>query len=126
VSTAVYENLYQEELYSISAPVVVVLNREWKFITEDERALLAKILGSVKLNLSRVQIISKPNLSLASLELLRPSKVLVFGSSITEGIAPYENHTIGSFAVIKADDLAQLDDVRKKNLWLGLKQMFGV
>jgi hypothetical protein len=29
------------------------------------------------------------------------------------------------FRVIRADDLHELDDDRKKNLWLALRQMFG-
>jgi hypothetical protein len=126
LSTAVYENLYQEELYNIRTSLLVVLNREWNTITEDEKTLLSKILGSVRVSPASTQILARPTLSINSLKTLSPAKVIVFGSVLDEAVTPYQNHSVDGVSVIKADDLSQLDDVKKKNLWLALKQMFGV
>ena len=120
------QHLYSEEIYRINSKAVVVLDKEWPSVSEEEKALLNKILGSVKLSLTTVHIISRSSLSLKSLQFLSPSKVLVFGAEMQEDLKPYENITIHGTAVIKADPLAQLDDARKKSLWLALKQMFGV
>ena len=49
-------NLYQEELYRIPGKVIVVISRPWEEITYEDRTLLSKILGSVKLSLASVQI----------------------------------------------------------------------
>jgi hypothetical protein len=126
LSTVIYENLYQEELYQIRSTIVVVIPRDWASTSDEEKVLLSKILGSVKLNTARVQIISKASLSSKSLKFLAPTKVLIFGAAVEGDIKPYENHIIDGISVIKAEDLRQLDDVKKKNLWLALRQMFGV
>lgn len=120
------ENLYQEELYHIPTNVMVIIPKPWHKILEDEKALVTKILGSVKLNIDSVCIVFKPNVSIADLNLIKPGKVLIFGSSTTEEVKPYEKVLIDGIAVIKADDLSELDDVKKKTLWLALKQMFAV
>jgi hypothetical protein len=117
--------LYQEELYDIPAGIIVVVSKNWEKYSTEEKELLTKILGSVKIDPASVQILARPALSLQSLKSFNPSVVLIFGSEIEE-IKPYEAVQAQGFSVIKADDLAILDDTRKKNLWLALKQMFGI
>ena len=53
------ENLYSEELYSLPPKVLIVISKPWSEIQEDEKTLLGKILGAVKLSLSSVQIINR-------------------------------------------------------------------
>jgi len=118
--------LYQEDLYTIPSPVLVVIPRAWHNILESEKALLAKILGSVKLSIDSVAILSQEKVSLESVGAFKPRKVLVFGSKFSESINLYEHTVLQGVSVICADDFAQLDDGKKKNLWLALKQMFGV
>ena len=118
--------LYQEELYTITGKVVVVIDKEWTSVSENEKALLAKILGSVKQSLESVQIINKTILSLNSLQFLSPSKILVFGTKLEDDLKPYESGALNGISVIKADALSELDDNRKKSLWLALRQMFGI
>src|SRR5687767_9366122 len=120
------QHLYTDDIYRINSQVIVVIDKEWSSVSEDQKALLNKILGSVKLSLAAVHIISRSDLSLKSLHFLSPSKVLVFGAQLEENIKPYESTIIQGTTVIKADHLAELDDARKKSLWLALKQMFGV
>jgi len=118
--------LYQEEIYSVPTPVIVVLPRVWHDILEDDRALLAKILGSVRISMDSVLIVTRNNISKDGLAALNPGKVLIFGVPVQEDIKPYEYIRLGSCEAIKADDLHQLDDAKKKSLWLALRKMFGV
>jgi hypothetical protein len=120
------EYLFQEEIYQIPIPLMVVVSTPWHKILEEEKALLNKILGSVKVNTESVAIQYQPSVSLEKLQRLNPGKVLLFGCAVEPEIPPYENTVVSGISVIKADDLQQLDDARKKSLWLALKQMFGV
>ena len=118
--------LFQEELYQIPPRMTVIVARQWHKILDDEKALLTKILGSVRVSLDAVVILVMENISVESLVTLNPGKVLVFGVPVSHDVKPYELTRISTFELIMADDLNQLDDVRKKNLWLALKQMFQV
>jgi hypothetical protein len=120
-----FTHLFSEELYKPVHGVIVVLPREWEAYSADDKTLLAKILGSVKLHPAAVQVISRPAITFGSLSNFTPSHVLIFGSE-TEGMKTYEAVQAQGFSVLKADDLSQLDEVRKKSLWLALKSMFGV
>jgi hypothetical protein len=118
--------LYQEDLYSIPAPVLVVVPRPWHNILDSDKALLAKILGSVRVNVDSVTILSQEKVSLDSVKAFKPRKVLLFGSQFSNGGSLYEHIVVDDVSVICADDFAQLDDGKKKSLWIALKQMFSV
>lgn len=120
------QHLFQEDIYSIPAPVMVVIAHPWHTIQETDKALLAKILGSVRVNIDAVTIVEREQASLDSLAAFSPRKVLVFGSRFADVTKPYENTVINNVSVILADDFGQLDDARKKSLWGALKQMFSV
>jgi hypothetical protein len=126
VDHSALSSLYQEELYQYETPVVVVLSKSWFAYSEEEQLLLNKILTSVKLNIETVHVLSQASLSLQSLVALSPGKVLIFGTRTDEEIPLYQQMPAQGFIVIKADDLTQLDDTRKKNLWIALRQMFAV
>jgi hypothetical protein len=49
--------------------------------------------------------------------------LLIFGTKTEPIIELYKKEKIKNFHVIAADALNQLDDVKKKNLWLALKQL---
>lgn len=123
---SVLSHLFQEDLYLFSAPVVVVLPKPWESYDPEEQTLLQKILTSVKIDIGAVQMVVHPSIELASLKVFSPSRVLIFGSSIQEDIPLYEATAAQGFIAIRADDLSMLDDQKKKNLWLALRQMFGV
>jgi hypothetical protein len=118
--------LYQEDLYTIPSPVLVVIPRPWHNILDSEKALLAKILGSVKVNIDSVTIVFLERVSVDSVSAFKPRRILVFGSKFSEGINPYEHVVLNNVSVICADDFSLLDDGKKKSLWIALKQMFGV
>jgi hypothetical protein len=126
LSSSSIEHLYQEDLYNIPASLMVIVSRPWHNILEDEKALLAKILGSVRVGMGAVIIQSMPTVKMESLKAFGPQKVLIFGASIEGEVKPYERTVLDGVSVIKADDFNQLDDLKKKNLWIALKQMFGL
>jgi hypothetical protein len=124
--TSVFANLYQEDLYAIPARTLILIDRPWAEISEDQRVLLNKILGSVKLSIATVQILYRGNLSVNDLLPLNPGKVISFGVELMPVQKKYEYVPVDGLHIIISDGLSSLDDVRKKNLWLALRQMFGI
>jgi hypothetical protein len=118
-------HLFQEELYQFTAPMTVVVPRPWETYTQEEELLLAKILTSVKIDIGAVQMIEQAVLDLQALPIYSPTRVLIFGSA-SEDLPLYQVVPAQGFTVIRADDLAMLDDIKKKNLWAALRQMFGI
>lgn len=120
------DHLYQEDIYHIKSPVLVIIPTPWHKILETDKALLTKILWSVRINLESVVVQTCTNFSLETLSLFNPGKVLVFGSTIEGESRCYETVVHNEHQVLLADDLSKLDDSKKKILWVALKQMFGV
>ena len=119
--------LFPEDLYQYSTPIVVVLAKDWTSYSEEEQMLLKKILGSVKVDINSVQMVAKPLIDLKALQVYRPSKILLFGANSADDNLPlYQSATAQGFILIRADDLSVLDEQKKKNLWLALRQMFGI
>lgn len=113
-------------MYDIASPVLVIIPRPWHNILEAERALLTRILGSVRLKAASVLVQHRPQVTMEQLKAFQPGKVLIFGSSFEPGIPAYTCTELKGFSLIRADDLSDLDEVRKKNLWTALRQMFQV
>lgn len=118
------EQIFTEALYLIKGKVIIVLPKPWQSHSAEEIALLTKILGSVKLSLEGVQIICKENVSLSELSIYQPPVVLLFGVSCNPPVKPYSSEVLNGVTVINAEALSGLDDVKKKSLWLTLKQGF--
>lgn len=118
------ETLYSEELYNIQGKVLIVISKPWSEIQDDERTLLGKILSAVKLSLSSVQIINRAEFSVADFKTYQPSNIVAFGATLKNSTKMYEKITAEGCAIVVADALDQLDDLRKRNLWITLKQLF--
>ncbi len=126
MNRAAISYLFQEDLYQLPPhPLVILLSKEWNTYSAEEKTLLAKILGALKLDLASVRILIRKELSMNELSSLAAPKVLVFGAALND-IKPYEHIQAQGFSVIKADDLPELDDAKKKSLWLALRNMFGI
>jgi len=125
VNDSAVTHLFQEELYRFSTPVIVVLTKPWDGYTADEQLLLKKILTSVKLDINTVQMVVRPSLDIRSLGIYAPARVLIFGAEPNESLEMYQPVPAQGFIVIRANDLNQLDEDRKKNLWNALRRMFG-
>ena len=125
-NTSAFEYLYQEELYVVRSRTLVLINKEWNEFTEEQRILLSKILASVKLSLSSVQVLKRGDLSVSDLMSLNPQRVISFGVQISPIQKLYEFVPLDGIPIIVSDALDQLDDLKKKNLWVALRQMFGI
>jgi hypothetical protein len=115
------ESLYQEDLYRISGKVILIFSKPWEEILEDEKKLLSKILVAVKLTTASVQIITRGEFALEDLKEYNPTYILAFGATLKNPFKKYEPISIGGTSLLLAD---QLDDLKKRNLWVALKQMF--
>jgi hypothetical protein len=118
------ENLYSDELYHLPPKVLIVISKPWSEIQEDEKTLLGKILSAVKLSLSSVQIINRVEFGVDDFHAYGSACIIAFGSTLKNSIKMYEKIMADRTAIVVADELGQLDDIRKRNLWLTLKEVF--
>ena len=125
-TAAIFEALYSEELYDFRAPVVVVVPRPWSEIGADHKMVLTKMLAAVKLSIDTVQVVHRNTFSLEELSPLQSGKILAFGVNLKTPAPLYQHISQNSVSLIVSDALDQLDDAKKKSLWLALRQMFGV
>lgn len=124
--TEALQELYQEEIYKLPGKTLVILPDSWDTLDDANVQLLSKILASVKLSLSHVQIIVTLKIEDVPFHTYKPSRILLFGVSSDSSIAKYQLTRFNEIPVISADALDTLDDAKKKNLWLALKTMFAV
>ncbi len=124
MSDPVFESLYSEELYQPALKITVVLATAWNKITDDERLLLSKILGSVKLSLESVRIIEQAQFNLSTW-IEKPKQVICF-SPASDGLAKHEVIEVDGTSLVLSNTLGELipDDASKRKLWLALKQLF--
>lgn len=120
---AAYEFLFQEDLYQVTNPVLVLLDKPWDEVRDEDKVLLTKILSSIKLSIDQVQIMHANETSVAALSTYQASKIISFGVPLLDSNERYKKHQIGTSSLILSDSLQQLDDVSKKSLWAALKQL---
>jgi hypothetical protein len=121
---AAYEFLYQEDLYQLNDSILILVDKPWEEIAEEDKTLLNKILGAVKLTMDKVQVLHRTNISLQEVMTFQPSKIISFGTKLQEINEFYTvvNHQGISF--ISSEALSSLTDISKKSLWAALKQLF--
>lgn len=124
MSTSPAHHLFQEDIYRFHTGILLILPRPWHKILDEEKALVAKILSSVRISIESVTIQDQPNVVLGDLSLFRPEKVLIFGCAVSPEIPLYEKQSVDGVVVVRADDPGQLDDTKKKSLWRVLKEVF--
>jgi hypothetical protein len=119
-----FETIYQEEVYSVPAPVTVVLSKPWKEVPTDQRQLLAKILQAIKLSPEAIKIIQQASFDLSGFG-EKPKRMIAFIAP-PKGLSPYEVIATGETSVVFSDDLEILnrDDAAKRKLWNTLKAFF--
>ena len=118
------EQIFTEDLYQLSGKTLVLLPLPWQSIQQSEIILLSKILGSVKLSLDAVQVISLAEADVESLKIYDPSYVLSFGCKLKPETKPFTTETINGVCIVQSESLINLDDAKKKSLWIALKQAF--
>jgi hypothetical protein len=78
--------------------------------------------------MASVRIITLPVLDLESeshLSMCTSKILLLFGTSLKQSIDRYKKVMIKNFIVIQSDALYELDEKKKRELWLALKELLG-
>ena len=119
----ILEQTFTEDLYAIPGKVLVLLPHSWVALRPDEVKLLTKILGSVKLKIAQVQILSRETVDLTELVVFNPSSILSFGSKIKQIKTSYQVTDWNGAKAIEADALGSFDDAKKKQLWAALQEL---
>jgi hypothetical protein len=81
-------------------------------------------LSAVKLSLSSVQIVNRTDFGVEDFNAYGPACIIAFGATLKNSTKMYEKISAKRTAIVVADALRQLDDNRKRNLWLTLKELF--
>lgn len=118
------EKLYQEELYRIKPKTLVIITKPWSDLSEDEHGLLEKILKSLQLSLASVQVMIRSQFSSDEFEAFDPPFIIAFGAILRNSDKMYEEIRVNETKIVVAHELDQLDESRKRNLWITLKQVF--
>ena len=130
MSLLLADDIYQENLYQVPAPVTIALTRAWKDIPAAEKELLTKITDALKQRIS-------PKLGLHTFRVVhvlsfdlstwpkKPGKLIYFGPTV-KGFTPYEVVSTGNTSIVFADSLADLivNEGNRTRLWQALKQLF--
>jgi hypothetical protein len=106
--------------------VLFILNEPWESISEPDKTVLTKMIGALRLSLASVRIITRAEFTLNDIAAYAPTKVIALGALFKASPDLYKHITQDGVSIVAGDALPALDDVKKKNLWLALRQMFGV
>jgi DNA polymerase III psi subunit len=122
--TSLLQNLYQEEIYKIPSKLLIVIDKQWAEVSIDETILLEKILKALKLTLASVQILTRSEFLPKDFQAFKPDYILAFGSKLKNSDRTYEAIQTDATTIVVADALDLLDEVKKRNLWATLRQVF--
>jgi hypothetical protein len=120
------ETIFQEDIYSIPAPLLIVLAKPWEELSEAELDTLSKMLKAIKLSLASVQIIVRTEFDETELSVFNPARILAFGATLKKSFKYYQNMNSEDTSIIISESLDQLDDQKKKELWAALRVMFSI
>lgn len=118
------EFLYHEDLYKLTDSILILVDKPWEQLRDEDKTLLSKILGSVKLSLDKVQVLHRSTISLDELIHFQPSKIISFGVTLQENTELYTVINQQGLSFINSEALMSLTDASKKSLWGALKQLF--
>jgi hypothetical protein len=118
------EKLYQEELYRINPKTLVIITKTWSDLSEVEYNLLEKIIKSLQLSLASIQVVVRSQFSVDDFQAFAPPFIIAFGAALRNSDKMYEEIRVNGTKVVVAHELGQLDETRKRNLWITLKQVF--
>jgi hypothetical protein len=126
----VLESMYPEELYQLSTPATIIIDKPWNTLADLEKEQLQKITEALRqrinpaLKLDAFQIIHQKEFNLSLLH-SQPSKVIYFGSPI-KGLNYFEVIEVNSVKLVLAESLEALtkNEVGRQLLWKALQQLF--
>lgn len=116
--------VFEESLYRIEGKVVVILDKTWSGLGEQDVTLLSKILSSVGQDISGVTILTSPVDINQVAQTFAPSAIVSFDTRSGNESELYQLTKINTAAVLMADSLGQLNEEKKRALWEALKQIF--
>jgi len=122
--TSLLQHLYQEEIYNIAPKLLIVIDKQWSEVSIDETILLEKIVKALKLTLASVQILTRSEFLPLDFQAFAPDYIIAFGSKLKNSGRLYEAIQTDGATVVVADALDRLDEVKKRNLWITLRQVF--
>lgn len=120
----ILQQTFTEEIYRIPAKVIVVIPVKWSALDVSDIELLRKILNAVNLTLDGVHVLKSDALNVQELMAYTPTGIVSFGVDTNPSVPYYEVTTLDRIPVLRAHVLNSLDDAKKKNLWVALRQMF--
>ncbi len=126
MDSVLFESIYQEQLFSVTMPPTIIVNQPWEKITSEERTLLSKILGALRLSLDAVSVKHQTTLDLSNW-IQKPKHLIYFGDPV-KGIQQYEVIEANGVSIVTSESLSDLlkSDASRKKLWLALKQQFSI
>ncbi|MEJ1241600.1 hypothetical protein WBG78_25860 [Chryseolinea sp. T2] len=124
INSTIAKHIFHQDLYQLPHGVLVLIPCEWDKVTDTEQQLLAKILSSVKLSLAAVHIVTASSFTTADALIYEAKTILSFGVPFKGVNQSYEVNTLDNVEIVYADAIGALDDLRKKNLWVALRQVF--
>ncbi len=126
MNTEILTQLFPEGMYvPFPAPrLVVVIPKAWDRYSDEEQQLLKKILVAIGQDLTASVLVS-PTVDARALADFGAQVVLVFGSEVEGNIPFYKESAAAGYTIVRADDLGELDEEKKKNLWAVIRKPFG-
>lgn len=130
MASTLTDSIYQEELYQIEAPAVVIIDKQWQTLTAAEKEQLQKIADALnkrispKLSLDAFQVIYQSKFDLGSIH-PSPKRIIYFGAVVT-GLNPYELIEVNQSKVVLSESLDDLtrNEAARQKLWKALQQLF--
>ena len=126
MNSVVFDSIFSEQLFSIRLQPTIVLSQPWEKIGNDERVLLSKILGAIKLSIDSVTIKYQPSLDISSW-IQKPKHLIFFGDPV-KGLQQYEAIEANGVSIVTSESLSDLlkNDTSRKRLWQALKVQFSI
>jgi DNA polymerase III psi subunit len=126
MDSILFDSIFTEQLFHIPVKPTVVVNQPWEKIGNDERILLSKILGALRLSIDSVTIKYQTSLDLSSWT-EKPKQLIYFGSPV-KGLQQYEVIDANGVSIVTSESLNDLlqNDQARKQLWQALKKQFSV
>ncbi len=121
---SVNEYIFTEDIYQLPPKPVVIIDKPWMEISQEEITLLSKILGAINHSLDSVTIVSQSSLDLSNLS-YTPKAAICF-SSAPKGLSLYDPLEAEQVSIVISEPLSSLisSDSSKKQLWQALKKQF--
>jgi DNA polymerase III psi subunit len=126
MDSILFESIYTEQLFSVAIPPSIIITLPWEKIGSEERNLLSKILGALRLSLDSVSVKHQITLDLSNWA-QKPKHLIYFGDQV-KGLQQYEVIEANGVSIVTSESLSDLlkNDSSRKKLWQALKQQFSL